>query len=48
VIRIDANALDYAIIAVYFVVVIGIGLAARRLIKTGAIVLIVILNILFI
>jgi hypothetical protein len=46
VIRIDANALDYAIIAVYFV--IGIGLAARRLIKTGAIVLIVILNILFI
>ncbi|MEA2444887.1 MAG: solute:Na+ symporter, family, partial [Thermoleophilales bacterium] len=32
--RINANALDYAIIAVYFVVVLGIGLAARRLIKS--------------
>jgi SSS family solute:Na+ symporter len=31
--RIDANALDYGIIAVYFVVVLGIGFAARRLIK---------------
>jgi SSS family solute:Na+ symporter len=32
--RIDANALDYVIIAIYFSVVIGIGVAARRLIKT--------------
>jgi SSS family solute:Na+ symporter len=31
--RIDANALDYAIIVFYFVVVLGIGFAARRLIK---------------
>jgi SSS family solute:Na+ symporter len=34
VVRINANALDYAIIAFYFLVVLGIGLAARRLIKT--------------
>ncbi len=32
--RIDASALDYAIIAIYFVVVLGIGFAARRLVKT--------------
>ena len=31
--RIDASALDYAIIAIYFVVVLGIGFVARRLIK---------------
>jgi SSS family solute:Na+ symporter len=34
VLRIDASALDYLIIAIYFAVVIGIGVAARRLIKT--------------
>ena len=32
--RIDANVLDYLIIGLYFLVVIGIGFAARRLIKT--------------
>ncbi len=32
--RIDASALDYAIIAIYFATVIGIGVAARRLVKT--------------
>jgi solute:Na+ symporter, SSS family len=32
--RIDASALDYTIIALYFVTVIGIGFAARRLVKT--------------
>jgi solute:Na+ symporter, SSS family len=32
--RIDASALDYLIIGLYFAVVIGIGVAARRLIKT--------------
>jgi len=32
--RIDASALDYTIIALYFATVIGIGLAARRLVKT--------------
>jgi hypothetical protein len=35
-IRIDASALDYLIIGIYFAVVIGIGVAARRLIKTDA------------
>jgi solute:Na+ symporter, SSS family len=32
--RIDASALDYTIIGIYFVVVIGVGFAARRLVKT--------------
>ena len=32
--RIDASALDYAIIGLYFVTVLGVGLLARRLIKT--------------
>jgi solute:Na+ symporter, SSS family len=33
--RLDVDAIDYAIIAIYFVVVIGIGFAARRYIKTS-------------
>ena len=33
--RLDVNAIDYTIIAVYFVVVLGIGFAARRYIKTS-------------
>jgi SSS family solute:Na+ symporter len=33
--RLDVNAVDYAIIAVYFIVVLGIGFAARRYIKTS-------------
>jgi SSS family solute:Na+ symporter len=33
--RLDVNAIDYAMIAVYFVVVLGIGFAARRYIKTS-------------
>jgi SSS family solute:Na+ symporter len=32
--RIDASVLDYTIIALYFATVIGIGFAARRLVKT--------------
>jgi SSS family solute:Na+ symporter len=32
--RIDASALDYLIIAIYFVTVLGVGFLARRLIKT--------------
>jgi solute:Na+ symporter, SSS family len=32
--RIDASVLDYAIIAIYFVVVLGIGFGAKRLLKT--------------
>jgi solute:Na+ symporter, SSS family len=32
--RIDASVLDYTIIAIYFATVIGIGVAARRLVKT--------------
>jgi solute:Na+ symporter, SSS family len=32
--RLDVSALDYSIIAIYFVVVLGIGFAARRLVKT--------------
>ena len=32
--RIDASPLDYTIIALYFVTVIGIGLGARRLVET--------------
>jgi SSS family solute:Na+ symporter len=34
VLRLDASALDYAILAVYFAVVLGIGLVARLTIKT--------------
>jgi solute:Na+ symporter, SSS family len=33
--RLDVNAVDYAIIAAYFVVVLGIGFAARRYVKTS-------------
>ncbi len=33
--RLDANAVDYALIAVYFVFVIGIGLLARRQVSTS-------------
>jgi SSS family solute:Na+ symporter len=33
--RVHASAVDYAILAVYFVVVLGIGLAARRQVHTG-------------
>ena len=32
--RIDASALDYIIIGIYFAVVLGIGFAAKRLVKT--------------
>jgi SSS family solute:Na+ symporter len=35
-VNINASALDYAIIAIYFVVVLGIGFGARRLIKDDA------------
>ena len=33
--RLDTNFIDYAIIAVYFVAVLGIGFAAKRYIKTS-------------
>ena len=33
--RLDMNWLDYSILAIYFVVVLGIGFAARRSIKTS-------------
>ena len=33
--RLDVNAVDYAIIAVYFIVVLAIGFAARRYVKTS-------------
>src|SRR3954469_14086132 len=33
--RLHATALDYAILAIYFVVVLGIGFAAKRYVKTG-------------
>src|SRR6266536_1800852 len=33
--RVHAGAVDYAILAVYFVVVLGIGFAARRYVHTG-------------
>jgi SSS family solute:Na+ symporter len=33
--RLDVNAIDYAILAIYFVVVLGIGFAAKRYIKTS-------------
>jgi len=35
VLRLDVNAIDYAILATYFVVVLGIGFAARRYIRTS-------------
>src|SRR3954467_14953815 len=31
----DASALDYVIIAIYFVTVLGVGFLARRLVKTA-------------
>jgi SSS family solute:Na+ symporter len=34
-IRLDTNLVDYAILAIYFVAVLGIGFAARRYIKTS-------------
>src|SRR3954449_13343258 len=34
-IRLDVNAVDYAILAAYFVVVLGVGWAAKRYIKTS-------------
>ncbi|WP_027008144.1 sodium:solute symporter family protein [Conexibacter woesei] len=34
-VRLDTNALDFAILGVYFVVVLGIGFAAKRYIKTS-------------
>src|SRR4051794_39157534 len=33
--RLDVNAVDYGIIAAYFIVVLGIGFAARRYVKTS-------------
>src|ERR671922_1802154 len=33
--RLDTNFVDYAIVATYFVVVLGVGLAARRYVKTS-------------
>ena len=33
--RLDANALDYVLVAFYFVLVLGIGLVARRSISTS-------------
>ena len=33
--RIDTSALDYLIIGLYFVTVLGVGLLARRLIKAA-------------
>ncbi|WP_136517945.1 MULTISPECIES: sodium:solute symporter family protein [Cellulomonas] len=35
VLRLDANAVDYALVAVYFVFVLGIGLLARRQVSTS-------------
>src|SRR5256885_5969556 len=34
-VRLNTNLLDYAIVVVYFVVVLGIGFVAKRYIKTG-------------
>jgi solute:Na+ symporter, SSS family len=34
-IRLDVNAVDYAILAAYFIVVLGVGWAAKRYIKTS-------------
>ncbi len=33
--RLDVNFVDYAILAIYFVAVLGIGFAAKRFIKTS-------------
>ncbi|MFD0070022.1 Na+/galactose cotransporter, partial [Streptomyces sp. NPDC127574] len=33
--RLPTNALDYTILGIYFVVVLGIGFAARRSVKTS-------------
>ena len=33
--RLDFNTIDYAILAFYFVVVLGIGFVAKRYVKTG-------------
>ena len=33
--RLDVNAVDYAILAIYFIVVLGIGFAARRSVSTS-------------
>jgi SSS family solute:Na+ symporter len=35
VFRVHVDAVDYAILAIYFVVVLGIGLVARRQVHTG-------------
>jgi hypothetical protein len=34
--RVHAGVVDYAILAVHFAVVLGIGLAARRQVHTGS------------
>src|SRR3954452_24504970 len=34
-VRLDTNALDFAILGVYFVVVLGVGFIARRYVKTS-------------
>jgi SSS family solute:Na+ symporter len=34
-VRLDVNAVDYAILAIYFIVVLGIGFAAKRYVKTS-------------
>jgi solute:Na+ symporter, SSS family len=34
-VKLDTNAVDYTILAIYFVAVLGIGFAARRYIKTS-------------
>ena len=34
-VRLDVNFVDYAILAIYFIAVLGIGFAARRYIKTS-------------
>ena len=33
--RLDVNFVDYAILAIYFIAVLGIGFAAKRYIKTS-------------
>jgi SSS family solute:Na+ symporter len=33
--RLDVNPLDYLVLALYFVTVLGIGLAARRAVRTS-------------
>src|ERR1700712_3660827 len=34
-VRLDTNFIDYAILAAYFIVVLGVGFAAKRYIKTS-------------